>query len=127
MRRIPGVLFVFLIFSLAPAVAQSAAEGYHAVYMMAGYFLRAGNVCSAGAKDLIDTAFRFVSSNELKTVSRSFPRLTEEWMTEGASHFNDDLMKTGVAPACAAALADSNRAQRQSVRQIPEGSRAVPV
>jgi hypothetical protein len=99
--------------SLAPAPAQSAADGYHAVYMLSGYFLRAGNVCSAGAKDLIETAFKFVSTNELKTVSQSFPKLTADWMTEGASHFNDDVMKDGLNPVCAAALADSKRAQKQ--------------
>jgi hypothetical protein len=112
MRRVGGVLFVFLVLSLAPTAAQSAADGYHAVYMLSGYFLRAGNVCTAGAKDLVATAFKFVSTNELKTVSQSFPNLTADWMTEGASHFNDDVMKDGLNPACAAALADSKRAQR---------------
>jgi hypothetical protein len=112
MRCIAGVL-IFSVFSLAPAEAQSAADGYRAVYMMSGYFLRAGNVCSAGAKDLIETAFKFVSTNELKTVSKSFPKLTADWMTEGASHFNDEVMKDGLNPACAAALADSKRAQKE--------------
>jgi hypothetical protein len=112
MRCLAGVFFVFLIFSLAPVAAESAADGYHAVYMLSGYFLRAGNVCSAGAKELIETAFKFVSTNELKTVSKSFPKLTADWMTEGASHFNDEVMKDGLNPACAAALADSKRAQK---------------
>lgn len=94
------------------AGAQPAADRYHARYEVAGYFLRAGNVCPVGAKDLIETAFRFLGSDELKIVSTSFPKLTEGWMTEGASHFNDDVMRSGVAGACSAAVTDSRRARQ---------------
>lgn len=110
--RIAVLAIPVILFAATPAPAQNAADGYHAVYVMAGYFLRAGNVCTVGAKDLIETGFKFVNTSELKTVSRSFPKLTAAWMTEGASHFNDEVMKAGAADACSAANTDSKRAQQ---------------
>jgi len=94
------------------APAQPAAEGYHAVYAMAGYFLRAGDVCSYRAKELIETGLKFVNSDELKTIAKSFPQLTAKWMTEGAAHFNDGVMDTGVPGACAAARTEAYRARQ---------------
>lgn len=112
MKRTAWLAVAVIIFGSRVCVAQPAADKYHAVYVMAGYFVRAGYVCPNGAKELIDIGFAFVSSSEMKAISQSFKVLSEEWMTEGASHFNDAVMKDGLSPACSAATADGKRARK---------------
>ena len=89
------------------ACLQSQAEdrriAYQAQYQLVGFLIRAINVCGGNKAD-VEAAFSLLDSDELKAVSRSFPKITEKWMTRGAELFNIGVMKDGVPSACDYAL-----------------------
>jgi hypothetical protein len=81
------------------AQAEDRSVAYEAQYQIFGFLLRAAVVCGGQKKD-IDAVFSLLGSDEFKAVSRSFPKLTEKWMTNGAHLFNTGVMKDGVPAAC---------------------------
>jgi hypothetical protein len=109
MRVIIGVFVLLLCISGgASRAAENTPRGavYQTRYMLAGYLLRAGTVCEAESKRTITAAFSLVATEELKAMSNAYPATTERWMTEGADNFNTEVMKNGIKPACASAMAD---------------------
>jgi hypothetical protein len=83
--------------------AEDRSIAYEARYQLVGFLIRAINVCGGNKAD-VDAAFSLLDSDELKAISRSFPKLTEKWMTKGAGLFNVGVMKDGVPSACNYAL-----------------------
>lgn len=86
------------------STGPSPEQAYRNRFMVAGFFLRAGEVCEADGRRLIEAAFDFLGSEEIKAVSKAFPNATEKWMTEGADGFNSTVLKDGIRPACASAV-----------------------
>ena len=91
MNRLSIVLGTLLASSAAiaqqPAKA-TADEAYHHRYTTAGYLRRAGAVCQNDNKRTVDAAMGLVSGDEMKAFSKSFPKKTRAWMTEGTEvHF----------------------------------------
>jgi hypothetical protein len=93
---------VFLVISLLGCPQPKAEDrsiAYEAQYQLVGFLIRAIKVCN-GDKEDVGAVFSLLDSDELKAVSRSFPKTTEKWMTKGADLFNTGAMKDGVPSAC---------------------------
>jgi hypothetical protein len=102
----------FLIFDLHHACAQeksNLSDVYRARYIISGYLVRAGAVCENDVNRMIELGLQFISSAELKSIGKAFPRTTERWMTEGAERFNSEVVKGGITSACNSALASSKQ------------------
>jgi hypothetical protein len=85
----------------------STVETYHARYSLAGYLLRAGTVCDPDdSRHSVDAAFSLLATGEIKTFSKAYPRTVDQWMTEGATNFNTEVMKDGIKPTCLSAMSD---------------------
>jgi len=52
-----------------------------------------------------------VSGDEMKAFSKSFPKKTRAWMTEGTEVFNIDVRQGGIRPACEAAMRERQKAE----------------
>jgi hypothetical protein len=116
MRAVLAIWAVSLAFSQTYAQQssrQTAQEAYRSRYMVAGFFLRAGNACESDGKELVTAAFSFLGSDEIKAVSKAFPKVTEAWMTEGANGFNSTVMQDGIKHACASALENLRQIQQK--------------
>lgn len=83
-----------------PPSRENAESFYHSRYLLAGFLLRAGYVCDADSKRMIDASFALIETNEFKTMSQSYPDTTRRWMEEGAQNFNSQTMKNSVREAC---------------------------
>ena len=65
---------------------------YCSIYIASGYLLRSSRVCphsTTDAKHTIDVAFRLISTPEFRTMSRGYPKLTNQWWSEGARAVSD--------------------------------------
>jgi hypothetical protein len=98
--------------SITANAQEPVADVYQFHYHVAGYLLRAGNVCPGDAKRTIEAAFQAIGTFELKTLSQGYPKTTERWMQEGAYNFNTKLMSDGVSAACAEAIEMRTRIER---------------
>jgi hypothetical protein len=103
----------------APAYADNVSPPpgffYHSIYMASGYLLRSTKVCiqrsEPDRKHTVDVAFGLISSPEFRMMSQGYPKLTDQWWGEGAGTFNDEVMNTGVARACAHAVNTQSKAE----------------
>lgn len=112
LRSIGQVSVVVLIgsFSIGTSVrADEAKTAYHIRFMFVGYLLRASNVCDNHPKHTIRTAFASINYPELKTIAKSFPKLTAQWMGEGSARLNSEIMSEGLSDACKHAVAIRDR------------------
>jgi len=115
MNRLTSIVLGTLLTSSA-AIAQQPAkatadEVYQHRFTTAGYLRRAGAVCQNDNKRTIDAASGLVSGGDMKAFSKSFPRKTKAWMTEGTEVFNIDVRQGGTRPACEAAMRERQRAE----------------
>jgi hypothetical protein len=115
MNRLTSILLGMLLASSA-AIAQqpsnmTADEVYHHRFTTASYLQRAGAVCKDDSKRTLDAASGLVSGEEMKAFSKSFPRKTKAWMTEGKDVFNIDVRQGGIRPACEAAMRERQKAE----------------
>jgi hypothetical protein len=94
---------------------ESEEAFYHSRYMLAGFLLRAGAVCSGDWKRTIAAGFGLLSSEEFKTMSKAYPDTSHQWMDEGATNFNTGTMTDGVGAACAYAM--KVRSQAEEIAQ----------
>ena len=120
MNRLTSIVLGTLLTSSA-AIAQQPAnttadEVYHHRYTTAGYLRRAGAVCQNDNKRTIDAAIGLVSGDDMKAYSKSFPRKTRAWTTEGAEVFNIDVRQGGTRPACEAAMRERQKAEEAGRR-----------
>lgn len=120
MNRLTSILLGTLLAS-STAIAQQAAnataeEVYRHRFTTAGSLLRAGAVCKDDSKRTIDAASGLVSGDDMKAFSKSFPRKTRGWMTEGKEVFNIDVRQGGIRPACEAAMRERQKAEEASRR-----------
>jgi len=53
----------------------------------------------------------------MKALMRGFPALTKQWMNEGATNFNNGVMTSGVAVACAEMQNTQARAEEVLARK----------
>jgi hypothetical protein len=120
------LLTIFVAASNGPSAAESsttedqagertAATFYEARYLIAGFLLRAGNVCQYQPKRMITAAVRLIITPELKAIAQGFPDTTKKWMTTGTGTFNDGVMTDGLLKACAHAMTVLEEAE-QTVR-----------
>jgi len=100
---------------------SEASHVYRARYMMSGYLVRAGAVCDAEAKHMIEVGLQFIGSAELKSVAKAFPATTERWMNEGAERFNSEVMKSGIKAGCNSALATAKQFEQKQEASRQEG------
>jgi len=120
MNRLTSIVLGALLASSA-AIAQQPAkatadEAYHHRYTTAGYLRRAGAVCQNDNKRTVDAAMGLVSGDEMKAFSKSFPKKTKAWMTEGTEVFNIDVRQGGTRPACEAAMRERQKAEETGRR-----------
>ena len=108
--------------SAQQAPGPTAEQAYRYRFMVAGFFLRAGYVCDAEGKRLVNAATNFLASDETKAVSKAFSAATERWMVEGANGFNSTVMKDGIRRACISAAAQLEQIEATDKRLRP----AVP-
>lgn len=95
----------------AAGIAQEAGEAYRTRLMLSGYLLRSSMACTdAQAKMSIDIAMRYASTGGVRDFTKAFPKTAEQWMRDGAGHFNDDVMSKGLSATCE----DAKRISRQA-------------
>jgi hypothetical protein len=98
---------ISLVFALSAGCKEATAQDkrvvYESRYTLAGFILRATNVCG-GDKREIEIAFSLLDPDELKAFSKAFPKTTAEWMQQGSENFNTGVMKDGIPSACTYAL-----------------------
>jgi hypothetical protein len=119
MNRLTSIVLGVLLTSsaaIAQQPANTADEVYHHRYTTSGYLRRAGAVCQDDNKRTIDAASSLVSANDMKAFSKSFPRKTRAWMTEGTEVFNIDVRQGGIRPACEAAMRERQKAEEAGRR-----------
>jgi hypothetical protein len=95
----------------APSTNSPAAV-YQSRFLLAGFLVRAGYVCESDAKMNVDAGLGLLGTSELKTMSKSYPKTTAQWMEEGAQNFNKAVMSSGVQGACAYAVQVRHRAEK---------------
>lgn len=70
-------------------------------YQRSRMLLRAGTVCDEKQKEYIAWGFKIQTlDDDVKAVAKSFPKLAEQWMMEGAGQMNSMVMQEGVKSAC---------------------------
>jgi len=107
---------LFLIFAAAVAIVANQANAedrrvlYESRYTLAGFLLRASNVCEGNRHD-IDVSMSLLAPDELRAFSKAFPDTTAKWMKKGADNFNVGVMKDGIPSACTFALTVMRQAE----------------
>ncbi len=96
--------------------AQTAAEVYRARLLVSGYLLRSSVACPGPrSRHTVELALRFAAGGDLRAFSRAFPKQSEQWMTEGAGNFNDDVANKGITAACKEAAGMVRSADRRGL------------
>lgn len=92
----------------APAANSIVGQGpeamkfYEATFFISGELLRASMVCGGDWKRTVEISIGLIANPEMKALSNGFPKLTKRWLNDGATNFNNGVMTSGVAQACAA-------------------------
>ena len=120
MNRLTSII-VGTLLAISAAIAQQAAnkpayEDFQHRFTTAGFLLRAGAVCKDDSKRTIDAASGLISGDEMKAYTKSFPKKTKAWMSEGKEVFNIDVRQGGTRPACEAATRERDKAE-EAVRR----------
>jgi hypothetical protein len=97
--------------SQAHAQPEDASTFYKSRYFLAGFLLRAGNVCDRENKRTIKAAFDLLGTKELMMMSKAYPSTTKQWMEEGSANFNTGTMKDGIGATCEYAISVRSRAE----------------
>lgn len=105
MRMRAGVAVSMLVASLtagqAAAQQMTREEFIERTYRRAGMLLRAGNICDEKQREYIEWSFKLQTlDDDVKSVAKRYPKLVQEWMTEGAQELNMFVAKEGLKPAC---------------------------
>ena len=104
LARLFSVLFFFGQFG--PSLAQDRQEPeamkfYRATFFVSGELMRASMVCGGDWKRSARISLDLIANSEMKAISNGFPKLTHQWLNDGAANFNNGVMTSGLALACA--------------------------
>jgi uncharacterized protein YecT (DUF1311 family) len=100
------------------SAGDTASTFYHSRYLLAGFLIRATNVCEElDVKRTVEAGLKVISTPELKALERSYPKTTGQWLVEGGESFNQGVMTNGVAAACAYAITVRREAEDIAKRE----------
>lgn len=113
MRKIT-LAICLLLFSISQVAAEDAAASryYASRFYLAGLLLRASSICPKDFKRTVTVALSLIATPELKRLSSAFPKTTEDWMSEGASALNREVMQEGIDATCAHAIEVRGKADK---------------